>query len=92
MSPDRYVRRYPSYITQTTPADQLLIEKAVCESEEKERKWFASYGYGLAQVHAARLAYREFLEKETSEPSGSFYRAPLARKAFMIGWLRNLKV
>jgi hypothetical protein len=72
-----------------TPEEQAEFDKVFDEANEKERKWFESWGYLPGETMAARLAYQAFIEKETRENPNNFYKTPLARKAFMIGWLRN---
>lgn len=67
------------------------FERIAETNAEREEKWFKSWGYVGSPVIAAGLAYQEFLEKETRDNPHNFYKVPLARKAFMIGWLRNLK-
>lgn len=60
---------------------------------EKEELWFESRGYTRSIVIAAGLEYQSFLEKEKRDKPNNLYiyTSPLARKMFMIGWLRNSK-
>ena len=67
------------------------FERISKNNTESERQWFQSWGYVGAPVMAAGLAYQEFIQKETKYNPHNFYKVPLARKAFMIGWLRNFK-
>lgn len=61
------------------------------QQEEKERLFFESWGYSGLPVIAAGLNYQAFLEKEMQENPNNIYKTPIARRCFMIGWLRAQK-
>lgn len=73
-----------------SPEEKKHFDDTMLESTKKEQAWFDSWGFLPGQIMGARSAYQAFIEKEIRDNPQSFYRTPLARKAFMMGWLRGL--
>lgn len=71
--------------------EKAQFDKTIAEVDAKEKAWFASWNFHGAEVMAARIAYQAFLEKETRHNPHNFYKAPLSRKSFMIGWLLKMR-
>jgi len=66
---------------------QIEVEKRFKEQKEKEKQFFESWGFAGLEVTAASFAYKAFLEKENRENAHNFYKTPMARKCFMIGYM-----
>lgn len=66
--------------------DQEALKVFSKEIEQRDNKWFESWGVSSNEKIAAGLAFKSFLEKEDRE-GFNFYKAPISRKAFMMGWI-----
>lgn len=73
-------------------SDKKKIDEVFEKERQKEKAWFKSWGFEGSIVIAAGLAYKEFLEKETRYNPHNFYKSPLARKSYMLGWMRGRDV
>ena len=66
---------------------KIELDKIIKEQKEKEKQFFESCGFAGLEVTAASFAYKAFLEKENRENPHNFYKSPMARKCFMVGYM-----